>query len=443
MPYQFLTRQPYKHQMETIQHMLCNKRAYDFSDLGSGKTSSSIWFSDILLEAGKIKKVLIVCPLSIINAVWAEEIKAVVPNRSYSIVHGTRAARIKALQKDAHFYITNHDAPRTYEAELLAMKFDVVIMDEVDAFKNAQSKRSKAMQRICAKAKAVYGLTGTPMANSPTDAFGIAKVVNPDRLPTPYITRWRQLTMTQYGEHIWEPNKDAERIVHNVLQPAIRHRLEDCVDIPDMTFEYREFELEAKQKKIYKEMYNHQLVELKEGLIVASTAAVKFTKLLQISAGVVYDNDGNPIVLNTKEKVNDILRVQKEAGQVIVFVQFVEVIKHLVKIIPNARELYGDVPQKTRANTIKDFRAGDFNILIAQPRIAAHGLNLQFCNHIIFFTPILGNSYYRQAIGRVRRSGQTKPQVIINYYSSKAEKHLYKTLETKDVSSQMLLDMYN
>lgn len=423
--------------------MLNNKRGYDFSSLGSGKTASSIWFCDMLLEAQKIEKVLIVCPLSIMQAVWGEEIREIVPNRSYSIVHGTRPQRIKALAKDAHFYITNHDAPRTYWEELGDMGFDVIIIDEVDAFKNPTSKRSKAMQRIAKYAKAVFGLTGTPMSNSPMDAFGIAKTVNPSNLPTQYKTRWQALTMTQFGMYVWVPNEHAEQIVHTALQPAIRHKLEDCIDVPDIVFEYRQFDMEKRQAKFYKEMVNHQLIELEDGVIVASTAAVKYNKLLQISAGAVYDEAGNVEFLSMKSKIEEVLHVQKAVGQLIVFTQFVRVADYLGEHLPNSRIIYGDVPQKKRAQIIKDFRDGKFEILIAQPRVAAHGLNLQFCSTIIFFTPILGNAYYRQAIGRIRRSGQTKKQVIINFCSSPSERRLYKILEEKEVSSNTLMEMYH
>lgn len=442
MSYQFLGRQPYNHQREVIKFMLTNNKGYNFSAMGSGKTASSIWFADILLEAEKINKILIICPLSIMSAVWAEEIKEVVPNRSYSIVHGPRAKRIAALNKPAHFYITNHDCVRTYWQDLMEQDFDIVIIDEVDAFKNPSSKRSKALYKVVKNAKGIYGLTGTPMANSPEEAFGIGKAINPANLPTLYITRWRQMTMIQLAPYIWIPNEKAEEIVHSALQPAIRYSLEDCLDIPDITYEYREFEMEKRQAKLYKEMYNHQIAEYNNGLIVASTAAVKFTKLLQIAGGCVYNNDGNPIALPIKDKIQEVLHIQKESGQVIVFVQFIEILKHLHMQIPDSEVIYGAVNQKERTRILKRFKEGKFNILIAQPRVASHGLNLQFCSTIIFFGPILGNSYYRQAIARIRRSGQTKKQVIINFFSAQAEKQLYKTLETKDVSSNMLLKMY-
>jgi len=214
------------------------------------------------------------------------------------------------------------------------------------------------------------------------------------------------------------------------------------LDIPDITYEYREFQMTKPQAKLYKEIYDHQIAEYNDGLIVAATAAVKFTKLLQIAGGCVYDNEGNTIVLPIKDKIEEIKHIQKEVGQVIVFCQFVEILKHLHTQIPNSEVIYGAVQQRQRARILAEFKAGKFDVLIAQPRVAAHGLNLQFCSTIVFFGPILGNSYYRQAIARIRRSGQTKKQVIINFFSAQAEKQMYKTLETKNVSSELLLSLY-
>ncbi len=422
--------------------MLRNKRGYNFSGLGSGKTASSLWFCDMLLEAEKIKKILVICPLSIMESVWGEEIRDIIPNRSYSIVHGTRIDRIRAMKRKAHFYITNHDAVRTYSEMFIKANFDIIIIDEVDAYKNPQSKRSKQMQKISKGARAIYGLTGTPMGNSPMEAFGIAKAINPDILPTRYMTRWRQLTMYQLAPYIWEPNPMAAEICHRALQPAIMFKTEDCIDLPDITFMYTEFPMMSIQAKLYKEMMNEQIAEYQDGVIVATTAAVKFTKLLQIANGCVYDEDGNTIVLPMKDKIEEINHIQEQTGQVIVFCQFVSVVKELEKNLKSCRVIYGDVSRVQRAQILKDFKNGKFNILIAQPRVAAHGLNLQFCHTIIFFGPILGNSIYRQAIGRIRRSGQLHKQVVINFFSSKVEKKLYKMLETKEVSSQELLDMY-
>jgi len=454
MAYQFFGMTPRAHQLQVIDFMLRNKRAYNFSDMGTGKTASSLWAVDMLLEAKKINKVLIVCPISLMKSVWAAEIVKILPNRTYSIVHGSRDRRIKALDRPAEFYIINHDGVKWYLKELRAKGFDVIIVDEADGFKHYKpAKKDKATKKIthtktsamkvlCDDTKAVYPLTGTPMSNSPMDAFGLAKVFNEEKLFTPYITKWQQATMYQLNGFTWVPNEMASKIVHVTLQPAIRYKLEDCVDMPPIVTEYVEFEMAAEQARVYKEMFDHQVAEYKDGLITAVTAGVKMTKLLQIASGCVYDSEGHAIVLPLKGKIEEILHVQKQVGQVIVFVQFVEVAKMLHKELEDSRLIYGDVSLNARSEILADFEAGKFNILIAQPRTTSHGLNLQYVNTVIFFGPVLGNGFYRQAIARIRRSGQIKPQLVINFYSSPIEKRLYKVLEQKELDSQELLHMY-
>ncbi|RKY42303.1 MAG: hypothetical protein DRP85_03190 [Candidatus Makaraimicrobium thalassicum] len=442
MTYEFIYRDPYKHQYAVINFMLQNKKGYNFSGMGSGKTAASLWATDILMEEGKIKKTLILCPLSIMHSVWVEEIKETVPNRGYSIVHGTRPERLRALAKDASYYISNHDAVRTYGAEFLKANFDVIIIDEVDAYKNHKSKRSIQAQKICDKAKATYGLTGTPLANSPEDAFGIGKCVNPSGLPVKYITRWRQMTLVQIAPFIFEPRLDCAKVIHAALQPAIAFKLEDCVDLPDISYRTMEFDMEPKQKKYYDKVRKDQLAEFGEGTIVAQTAAIKANKLLQISAGAVYDEDGNVIIMGIKDKIDSIENIARQVGQVIVFSQFVKVADHLGEQVKDSRVIYGKTPRKQRDQILADFKASRFSVLIAQPRILSHGVNMQFCSTIIFFGPILGNAYYRQAIGRIRRSGQKKKQLIINFSCTKVEKKLYKALETKEITSQEVLELY-
>src|SRR5690606_23062495 len=103
--------------------------------------------------------------------------------------------------------------------------------DELTAFKNATSKRSKALRNITKKCKAVWGLTGSPTANSPIDAFGQAKLVNPENI-TPYFTRFRDAVMTQLDPYTYIPKNGWENIVKKALSPGIRYAIEDCIDLP-------------------------------------------------------------------------------------------------------------------------------------------------------------------------------------------------------------------
>jgi SNF2 family DNA or RNA helicase len=189
-------------------------------------------------------------------------------------------------------------------------------------------------------------------------------------------------------------------------------------------------------------MYEEQVAEYNEGLITAVTAGVKVSKLLQIAAGCVYDQEGNPIEIPIKGKIEAITHIHEQVGRVVIFTQFVEAAKRLHAELPNSRLIYGDVSLNARAKILEDFKAGLFDYLIAQPRTMAYGVNLQFCDTVIFFGPVLGNNFYRQAIARVRRIGQTKTQRVINFVTSKEEAKLFAMLERKETTSQQLLSLY-
>lgn len=448
MSYQYSNYQPYYHQLVTISFILANKRGYVLNDLGSGKSLSCLWAMDMLFEAQKIKKVLIISPLSIIEAVWVHEIKTQIPNRSYSVVHGTRDKRLKALDRDAHFYITNHDATRTYNIELMKARFDVIIIDEVTAYKTFGAQRSKGAAILCKAAKAVYGLTGTPTASGPLSAFGIAKVVNPDKLQTRYITKYKALTMQQLTEFDWIPKPGWEKVVKETLSPSIRFALEDCIDLPPIIFEDRFIDMSPKQKRLYKQMFKDQVVQFNEGLITAQNAATKFSKLLQIAAGVIIDNNSHPEMLMPQGKLAELLAILEESTvkKVVIFSQFVETAKMIHGYLEEKKVksslVYGKVPLAARTKAFADFQEGDTNVIVLQPRVASHGVTLTAADIMVFFGPPLGTETYLQCIGRIRRTGQSKRQVIIRISSSRVENRIYKRLQDEELDAKSLLSMY-
>src|SRR5690606_20522347 len=163
--------------------------------------------------------------------------------------------------------------------------------------KKHTTNRSKAMQRICNAAGpkcGVHGITGAPTPNKPTEAYGQAKVVNPFNPNLPrYFKQFQQLVEYQAGPYLWFPMQDAEQKVNNILQPAIRFKRDDCIDIPECQYVERIVEFTPQQKSVYAKMKDDLLVEYDQGEITAVNAAVKMMKLLQIAAGSVKDDNGN------------------------------------------------------------------------------------------------------------------------------------------------------
>jgi len=444
--YEFYNYEPFAHQYETIMFFLRFKKGYCFNDLGSGKTASSIWAFDILRFTGKVKRMMIICPLSIMETVWVKELRNITPHLNYAIMHGPRPKRLEALNSKADVIITNHDCVRTYRDEIIKANIDIIVIDELTAYKHHGSARSKAMQKIAARAKSVWGMTGTPITTGAMDAYGLAKVVNPKNLPTPYMTKFRNMVMYQIDMYNYEHKPEWERVVFNTLQPAIRFKTDECIDLPPITFETRRVKMHKDTDKVYKDMVNQQLHELKEGTITAVNAGVKFSKLLQIASGTVIDEEGVVHELNVQPKLDEMEVTLLESGKkLIVFTQFVATIHMIEKHFRGKYRVgtvSGQVPVKMRSRIFDEFQDGDLQILIAQVSTASHGLTLTASSHILFWTPIMGVEKFLQSIARIRRAGQTKHQHIVKLESCRVETELFKKLEGGKLTNDDILELY-
>ena len=110
---------PFINQIEGVKFFICNPRCYNFSDLGTGKTLTALWAADFLRKNSKIRKVLVVSPLSTIFSVWCHEIFVNMPYASYTVAHGTKAERLAAINKGYDYTIINHDGICVVETELI------------------------------------------------------------------------------------------------------------------------------------------------------------------------------------------------------------------------------------------------------------------------------------------------------------------------------------
>ncbi len=439
---------PFKHQIETVKACLAFKRLFILNDMGTGKTLSALWACDILFNANKIKKVLIVCPLSTMRSVWLEEIFYNFHHRSKVEAHGSKQLRAQLIRQQADFTIINHDGVVSMYDELAAQKYDVIIIDELTAFKSFKANRSQLMIRLARTAKAVWGLTGKPTPNSPLEAFSQAHVVNPANPHLPrYFTQYRDMVMYRLNMFTWVPKNEANNIVATIMQPSIRYKITDCIDMPPITYQTLEVPFTPAQQKAYIEMRDELYTEIAEGEVSASNTAVKLNKLLQISAGAVKNDEGEPTIIDCTPRLTALHEIFEQTPQkkLIVFVTFRATI-HMVSQWLGAQGLkvkviFGDVSPGKRQEAIDEFQNSDLDVLVIQPQSSAHGITLTAASTIVWFSLIPSNELYQQGNARIYRAGQRLPCLIINMISSGAEKHIANLLTRKELMANNLLDM--
>src|SRR5690242_6114017 len=178
---------PYAHQVVMSEFLTLHRRAFNLSEMGTMKTNAALWASDWLMETGRVDKCLVLSPLSTLERVWMTDIFDTLMHRKCTIAHGTRAKRISALQADVDFYIMNHDGLGIAEIVDLIFKrpdINLIIVDEASMFRNPTTRKYKALAKLCSRHDIrLWLLTGTPCPNDPTDAWALAKLVSPDRVP--------------------------------------------------------------------------------------------------------------------------------------------------------------------------------------------------------------------------------------------------------------------
>lgn len=448
---------PFKHQIETAAFLAANPRCYCLNEQGTGKTNAAAWAADYLLSKGIIKRVLVVCPVSIMDTAWRADLFRTLMHRSVGIASGSRQQREAVIKGGYEFVIINFDGVKVVHEALMAGGFDLVIIDEATAVKNAQTERWRALSAVCSPGVRVWAMTGTPAAQSPLDAYGLAKLVRPDSVPRAFML-WRSMVMNKITQFKWVPRHDAKQIVHETLQPAIRFTKEECLDLPDLLFTSREVQLTAQQLKYY-EAIKQDMVALAAGEeITAANAASLINKLVQISLGAVYSDTGDVIEFDIGSRLEELMDIiTSTRNKVLVFVPYRHVMAKLeeelnarmVKLIGDQPESYkvahihGGVPAGQRAEIIKNFQTEDaVKVLLLVPQATAHGITLTRADQIVWWGPITSTEVYLQANSRAHRAGQTNKVTVTHLQGSPVERRMYAALQAKVDAHVDLVDLY-
>lgn len=438
---------PMTHQKTTAEFLTLHSRGFCFNEQGTGKTASAIWASDYLMREGYIKRVLIVCPLSIMQAAWEADLFKFAVHRTVGIAHGNRDKRKSIIAGNYEYVVINYDGVDIIEKEIAAGGFDLIIIDEANSYKSATTKRWKSMKNLVTSRTWLWMMTGTPAAQSPFDAYGLAKLCVPDNVPK-FATTFKESVMYQLTRFKWMPKPDAADRVHAALQPAIRFTKKECMDLPAVTYVDREAPLTPQQKKYYDIMKKEFLLQSGDEEITSANAAVNFNQLMQISSGAIYTNDKNVMEFDVSNRLSVVKEVIEEtSNKVLVFVPYRHTITllkdYLTKQGITLDVISGEVPMSRRGNIIHTFQTTpEPKVLIIQPLAAAHGITLTAADTIVWYSPVTSTEIYLQANARIDRKGQTNPMTIVHIHGSQIERRVYAALQGRLLDHTKLIDLY-
>ena len=438
---------PFKHQETTASYLALRDRCFCFNEAGTGKTSSVVWAVDYLMQLGQIKRVLIICPLSIMYSAWQADIFKTAMHRTVGVAYGDAIKRAKIVNGSYEFVIINYDGINTVAAEIAKAQFDLIVVDEANAYKTVTTKRWRMLAKLITPSTRLWMMTGTPASQSPLDAFGLAKLVNPTAVPK-YFTAWRDKVMQQVTRFKWVPKSYAKQMVFDALQPAIRFEKAQCLDLPPLVYQTREVPLSPQVMKYYRELKNQLLIEAAGEQISAVNAAAQLSKLLQISGGAIYTDTREVVEFDISPRLNALMEVLDETEhKVVIFVPFrhtIELVsRHLTKEGVSNEIINGDVPARERAEIIKRFQTAEHpRVLVIQPQAASHGVTLTAADTIVFWSPVMSVETYLQCVARIDRVGQVNSMTVVHLQGSEAERKVYQMLQGKVDSHEKLVDLY-
>jgi len=449
---------PYESQKVTANFFVLHPRCFCLSDMGVGKTLAAAWAADTLMKWNPGFRALIVCPISIMQQ-WANNIfEHFLGKRSVVILHGSAEKREKLLAQPADFYIINHDGVgigahtrKKFELDgfsrILAERSDIKlsIIDEASAYKDSRTKRHRLARMILGQRDYLWLMTGTPTPNAPTDAYGLAKLVN-NAFGKPF-TSFQLETMIKVTNFKWKPQNDGYEKARRLLQPSIRYDITDVWDGPEMTTQQREIELTPDQKKMMADLKRDLVVAVKSGKMVsAANEAAARTKLIQISLGAIYDEHHKVHFIDASPRLSELKDViEQVSGKILIFAPLTSVVELLykeLKINSSCEVVNGNTSQKDRARIFQAFQQEpEPRILIADPGTMAHGINLHMAQAVLWYGTCDKAELYAQANKRAHRPGQKHPVTVVQFVSNKLEKEIFRRLETNLSLQGSLLDL--
>lgn len=441
---------PMAHQKVSIAFLKKQPKAFDMSDPGTGKTFVEIAdFADRRKKKGKCA--LVIASKSLLESAWGDDIRKFAPNLTTSVAYATN--RQSAFDATADVYITNHDAVKwlAQKPKGWFAKFDTLIVDESSAFKHHTAQRSKGLAKISKFFDYIRLMSGTPNTNGVCDLWHQVFVLDGGKRLGRSFFGFRSAVCVpeQVGPAAsmvkWVDKENAEAIVSALISDiVIRHRFEDCVDIPANHQYSVNYHLPKKHMEKYKELEDNSILMLKKSSVTAINGAVLYGKLLQLASGAVYNDDGGYSLIDT-ERYSLVLDLVQERQHSVVFFHWQHQRDQLIEMAIARKVRYalidGTVSGKKRDEVVKHYQAGFYDVIFAHPQSAGHGLTLTKGTATIWTSPTHNLEHYLQGLKRIHRIGQKeKTETIMVLAPGTVEERVYESLCAKNVKLTTLLD---
>jgi SNF2 family DNA or RNA helicase len=443
MNYKFKTK-PYAHQLKALE-MSWNKEVFAyFMEMGTGKSKVLLDNIAMLYDKGKIDSVLIVAPKGVYKNWYDSEIPIhLVDHIEKNIVLWksltTKEQKLKynSLFKidytKLHIFIMNVEALSTkkgFEAarQFLNVKRTLFAVDESTTIKNPQAKRTKNILHLSKMARYRRILTGSPVTKSPLDLYTQCLFLDPYLLDfTSYYAfrnRYAEMRTANFGGRsiqIVAGYKNLPELAETLKSFSYRILKDECLDLPPKTYMKRIIQLTPEQKRVYQQMKQMALAELKGKMITTVNVITQLMRLQQITCGHFKADDGSmqEIKNNRIEELLDL--IEEIEGKAIIWAHWRHdiaiIVREITKLYPGSVvTYYGDTTVEDRQKAIKEIQNPESKVrfLVGTPQTAGYGITLTGASTMIYYSNGYDLEKRQQSEARIDRIGQKKPMTYID-----------------------------
>lgn len=425
-------------------------------EMGTGKSLTAIAITGALSQAGRIRRVLIVAPLSILG-VWEEEFQkfAAFPY-ALAVLSGSSAKKLDTLRHMTgtalQVVVVNYESAWRLEKALTAWHPDLIIADEGHKIKTHNIAASKAMHRMGAKASYRLLLTGTVITNKAIDVFSQYKFLNPAIYGNSfYAFRNRYFDMVGYGNHTPVLKKSMEgELTEKLHSISYRATKAECLDLPETTDVIRQIELEPAALRIYRGLVKESYAELASGEVTATNILTRLLRLSQLTGGFLGNDETAAVEQVSAAKLSaleDILDgAMAEGKKLVIIARFIPEIRAICKLLEKRGLGYscitGEV--KNRDEQVARFqKEPEVMAFVGQIATAGLGITLTAASTMVFYSLDYSMSNFEQTKARIHRVGQRMPCTYLYLVArGTVDEKVLAALESKADLARTLVDDY-
>ncbi len=408
----------WQHQREALAFVKDKPGSMLAMEMGTGKSKVAI---DLMNTHG-YRRVLILCPLSVVSGVWPGEFAkhSAAPWTVLPLAHGSvkdKQAQAEAalLKSERAAVVINYESVWREPFGSWARKqpWDLVVMDEAHRCKTPGGVASRYCSRLSDRVPQRLALTGTPMAHSPLDIYAQYRALDKSIYGTSYFRfKSRYAVMGGWNNQEIMGYQHQEEFQEKLYSIAYRVEAADVLDLPPLLTVTRMCELGPKARKLYRTLERDFIADLEEGRITAVNALSQLLRLQQVTSGYARTEDGRDVEVDTTkaELLADLLEdMGKEP--VVVFARF----KHDLEVVHRVVRKLGR-PSYEISGARKELSLWNEwgGVLAVQIQSGGLGIDLTKARYAVYYSLSFSLGDYLQSQARLHRHGQKRPVEIIH-----------------------------